>query len=109
VMNPDVLRLALSIFGPDRILYGTDNPILYMRGRQQWRGSTYVNRTSHPFHFNREREPPETEAQYTLYLYEALRALRQACDKLALGPEAVEKIFSRNAERLVGSVLTRTG
>ena len=101
VMNPDVLRLALSVFGPDRILYGTDNPILYMRGRQEWRGSTYVNRTSHPFYFNHEREPPEIESQYTLYLYEALRALRQACDELALGPEEVERIFLGNSQRLI--------
>ena len=31
VLNPDVHRLALEILGPERILYGTDNPIFYMR------------------------------------------------------------------------------
>jgi len=102
VLNPDVLRLALATFGPERILYGTDNPIMYMRGRQQWRDRQYVNRTDYPFHFNREREAPEVEAGYTLYMYEALRALREACDGLGLGRDQVEAIFHGNARRLIG-------
>ena len=50
-----------------------------MRGRQQWTGTSYINRTNYPFHFNRDREPPEVEARYTLYMYEALDAIKQAC------------------------------
>ena len=107
VLNPDVLRFALDTLGPERILYGTDNPVMYMRGRQQWRDRTYVNRTSYPFYFNREREPPEIEAQYTLYLYEALRALRQACEQLGLTRGQVEAVFYGNAQRLIDRVCRR--
>jgi len=101
VMNPEVLGFALETLGPDRLLYGTDNPIFYMRGRQQWQGSSYCNRTNHPFIFNRDREPPEIEARYTLYMYEALRALRQACEKAGVGRAGVEAIFHSNARRLI--------
>jgi len=101
VLNPDVHRFALATLGPRRILYGTDNPIFYMRGRRQWHGRTYVNRTSYPFHFNRDREPPEVEATYTLYMYEALLALKQACEDLSLSREDVEAIFHGNAERVL--------
>jgi uncharacterized protein len=107
VLNPDVLRLALATLGPERLLYGTDNPVMYMRGRQQWQGTTYLNRTSHPFHFNRQREPPEVEAGYTLYMYEALRALREACQQAGIDRAGVEAIFSGNARRLIESVLKR--
>jgi len=103
VLNPDVHRLALETLGPRRILYGTDNPILYLRGRQQWEGRTYVNHTNYPFYFNRRREPPEIEATYTLAMYEALRALRQACEALDLEREDVEAIFHGNAERLIAA------
>ncbi len=106
VLNPEVLRFALETLGPRRLLYGTDNPILYMRGRRQWHGRTYVNRTNHPFHFNRDREPPEMEAEYTLYMYEALRALRGACDEVGLARADVEAIFHGNARRLIQSVTT---
>jgi predicted TIM-barrel fold metal-dependent hydrolase len=107
VLNPDVHRLALETLGPRRILYGTDNPILYLRGRQQWEGRTYVNHTSYPFYFNRRREPPEIEATYTLAMYEALRALRQGCEAAGLEREDVEAIFHGNAGRLIGAVLTQ--
>jgi hypothetical protein len=105
VLNPAVHRLALECFGPERILYGSDNPILYMRGRRQYHDRTYVNRTDHPFHFNRDREPPEIEAQYTLFLYEDLRAIKQACEDLGIRERrSIEAIFRENALRLFALV-----
>lgn len=104
VLNPDVYRFALETLGPRRILYGTDNPILYMRGRRQWSGRTYVNRTNYPFYFNRQREAPEVEAAYTLYLYEDLRAFRQVCEELALDRSDVEAVFHDNARRLLDAI-----
>ena len=101
VLNPQVHRLALQTLGPERILYGTDNPIFYMRGRRQWRGTSYINRTSYPFHFNKDREPPEVEAQYTLYMYEALLAIKQAAKQLELTSDQIEAIFHRNTERIL--------
>ena len=103
VLNPEVHRFALQHIGSDRILYGTDNPIFYMRGRRQWAGRTYINRTSHPFHFNKDREPPEVETRYTLYMYEALKALKEACAQVGIGREGVEKMFCGNAEKLISS------
>ncbi|NLW51671.1 MAG: amidohydrolase family protein [Candidatus Brocadiaceae bacterium] len=108
VLNPAVHRLALETIGPERILYGTDNPVFYMRGRRQWRGRSYVNRTSHPFHFNAEREPPEVEAGYTLYMYEALRALKDACRATGIDARGVQGILHDNAQRLIDRVLRTT-
>ncbi len=102
VLNPAVHKFALQTLGSSRILYGTDNPIFYMRGRRQWKGTTYTNRTSYPFYFNRDREPPQIEAEYTLYMYEALRALRWAFEELSLSPEEVEAVFCKNAAQLLG-------
>ena len=101
VLHPLVLRRAIECFGPERILWGTDNPILYMRGHQRWEGRQYVNHTNYPFHFNVCRESPEIEAQYTLYVYEALWALRHACSQCDLAPPQIESIFHDNAQRLL--------
>jgi len=105
VLNPDVLRLAFELFGPERLLYGTDNPVFYMRGRRQWKGRRYINRTNYPFFFNKEREAPEVEARYTLYMYEALRAIKGVCEDLGLERDAVRAVFHDNAERLIRRVL----
>ena len=109
VLNPEVLRLAIRTFGPRRILFGTDNPILYIRGRQQWQGAKYVYHTNYPFYFNRDREPPEVEARYTLAVYEALRALKEACQECGLPRDEVEAILFGNAQRLAGGILGRAG
>jgi len=106
VLNPACHRMALQHIGLERILYGTDNPAMYMRGRRQYRARTYVNRTNHNFHFNKDREPPEVEAQYTLYMYEDLRALKQACEALGIVERRqIEAIFHDNAARLIEWVL----
>ncbi len=108
VLNPVCHRIALEHFGPDRIIYGSDNPILYMRGRRQYQDRTYINRTSHPFFFNKKREVPETEAKYTLFMYEDLRAIKQACDDLGITErKAIEAIFYDNAWRLARKCLQR--
>ncbi|MBN1393872.1 MAG: amidohydrolase family protein [Pirellulales bacterium] len=104
VLNPDVHRLALQTFGSRRILYGSDNPVFYMRGRRRFEGREYVNHTNYPFFFNRRREPPEVEAKYTLYIYEELRAIRTACEQLGLDQKAIEAVFHDNAFRLIQAI-----
>jgi uncharacterized protein len=101
VMNYAVILYALVKIGPGRLLYGTDNPVFYMRGMQRWRGTSYVNYTNHPFHFNRDRDPPEIEARYTLYMYTALYAIKRACARTDVRREHIEAMFHGNARRLI--------
>jgi hypothetical protein len=108
VLNPVSHRLALRYFSPYRVLYGTDNPIFYMRGRRQYRGGAYVNRTQYPFQFNKEREAPEIEAAYTLYMYEDIKAIKQACADLGIADRpSIQAIFHDNAARLIASIERR--
>jgi hypothetical protein len=109
VLHPEVHTLALKVFGAGRVLFGSENPRMYMRGRPQWAGEACRNHTSYPFFFNTERKPPDVEACYTLYVYEALRALKQGCEALALDRYAVEAVFHANAQRLVESIVSRKG
>jgi uncharacterized protein len=108
VLNPICHRIALEHLGPERILYGSDNPILYMRGRRQYQGRTYVNRTNHPFYFNRDREGADTEAKYTLYMYEDLRAIKKACEDLGItSQQTIQALFHDNAVNLIDGILER--
>jgi len=56
------------------------------------------------FYFNKEREPAEVEAKYTLYMYEALKAMKDACESLSLGRAEVESMFFGNANRLIQEI-----
>jgi hypothetical protein len=81
---------------------------VYMRGRRQYRDRTYTNRTSYPFHFNQDREAPKVEAGYTLFMYEDLRGIKQACTELGIvAREDIEALFHTNASRLIGGILAR--
>ena len=73
------------------------------------KGSTgYVNRTDYPFYFNRDREPPEVEATYTLFLYEDLHAIKRACSELGIRERKhVQAILHDNAARLIAGILAR--
>jgi len=107
VLNPAVHLLALKHIGPTRLLYGTDCPVMYLRGRRQFRDREYINRTNLPFYFNKESEAEAIEAKYTLYMYEELKAIKDACETLGLERDQVEAIFHRSAQRLIQDVARR--
>ena len=104
VLNPAVHRFAFETFGPERMLYGTDNPVFYMRGRRSGAGgrTSTAPATSTS---TRTREPPEVEAGYTLYMYEAMKATRDVCEELGVSRHGVEGIFFGNADRLIRGIL----
>ena len=105
VLNPAVHAVALDRVGPKRLLFGSDFPILYMRGRRRWEGDRYINLTSGDYSWNRDREPPEVEATYTLYIYEAIAACIDACRQLGFGEVELQAIFHDNARRIVDRLL----
>ena len=110
VLNPVCHEIAIKHLGPSQILYGSDNPILYMRGRRQFDGRSYINRTNYPFFFNKVREPSEVEARYTLFMYEDIAAIKQACDNLGLTDrKTIQAIFHDNAWRLIQSIVGNKG
>ncbi len=105
VLNPAVFALALDRFGPERLMFGSDQPIFYMRGRRRWEGDRYINLTSGNYSWNTEREPPEVEATYTLSLYESMAACIDTCWALGFGETELQAIFHDNARRLVDRLL----
>ncbi len=105
VLNPAVLALALDRFGPERLLFATDQPIFYMRGRRTWRGEAYVNLVSGDYSWNTDRQPPEVEAGYTLTVYEMMAALGDTIHGLGYMEDTIEDVFWGNARRLMDRVL----
>jgi hypothetical protein len=105
VLNPAVHAVALDRLGPRRLLFGSDFPILYMRGRRRWEGDRYINLTSGHYSWNLDRESPQVEAAYTLYIYEAVAACIDACRQLGFGDAELRAIFHDNARRIVDRLL----
>jgi len=107
VLNPAVFALALDRLGPERLMFGTDHPVFYMRGRRRWEGDRYLNLTSGNYSWNVDRQPPEVEATYTLSLYEAVAACVDTMLGLGFGEAEMNALFHDNARRLVDRLLAR--
>lgn len=105
-LNADVLALAMELLGPERLVYGSDLPIALMRGMRRHEGESYINYSDGDYRWNtpEKRQPPEVEAEYTLYIYEELRAFKAAAERMGWGPAEVRMVMNGNARRLVGAV-----
>lgn len=104
-LNPDVIAYTLEHVGPDKMFYGSDLPVMLMRGVREYEGEKYINYTNGPYSWNHNRKSPEEEAQYTYYLYEELKALISAVQRVGLGKEAIEKIVYSNSAKLLGKTV----
>ena len=107
ICESEVLARAIEDLGPRRLLFGTDSPFTYMRGRLgEFKGERKFF-TNADYVWNVERESAEKEAGYTFYQYEQLRALKRAVEKLGLSSSDVEDIMYENIKRLVGGASHR--
>ena len=101
VINPETFELAFGELPVERILFGTDMPILLWHGRRTWTQREYRNLCREPFSWNQRRESPEVEATYSLFLYEQMKAVLDACDRHHLRPEQKDGLFWANARRVL--------
>jgi uncharacterized protein len=107
--NPWVFARTLETFGPERMLFGSDLPITRMRMRRVCEDGTYVNLVPAGLYGDvssdknmREIHGEDADA-LTFFLYEEIRAMKEAVDELGLGRSDVENLFYGNAERIIES------
>jgi predicted TIM-barrel fold metal-dependent hydrolase len=99
VINPETYALAFDRLPAERILFGTDMPILFWHGRRTWTEREYRNLCREPFSWNVHRQAPEVEDAYTLFLYEQMKAVLDACDRHRFTPAQRDALFWANARR----------
>ncbi len=99
VINPEVFDIAFSEIPAERICYGTDMHVLLWHGRREWTERAYINLARENFSWNTDRRPAEEEARCTLFLYEQMKAMLDACDDHGLDEAGVRGVFAVNGER----------
>jgi len=101
--NWEVLEHTFRVFPPERILYGTDIPIALAPGKSVEINDQYTYVTPVPWHLSISDD--HRKLVFTSFLYEELRAIRKAVERLALGRDFVEGVFHDNGMRLLETVL----
>ncbi len=102
-LNADVLEYALDTVGPGRMLYGSDLPVMLMRGIREHVGEDYINYTDAAHSWKASRKSPAVEAGYTYFLYEELKAIITAIKRCGLEQDAIDRVFYSNGNRLLGN------
>ena len=100
----------INCVGPKRIMFGADMPILRMRMRRISENGSYVNIIPKGLYGDvsddaRMREVEGTEAEaLTFFMYEEIKAFKQAAEKTGLSRSDIEDVFYNNARQLIDTV-----
>ncbi len=105
--NADVFKQMLENVSIDRIMFGSDEPIVRMRMHRIEENNTYINLVppglyGDPSQDRHLREVSEEEGKkLTFFMYEEILAMKEATTKLGLGKEDVKKLFYTNGKKLI--------
>lgn len=101
------MTALLKAVGPNRVMFGSDFPILRMRMRRIEENNTYINLIppglyGDPKQDSHLREVSEEEGkQLTFFMYEEIRAFKRAAATCGLTKADVERAFYGNAKDLI--------
>jgi hypothetical protein len=100
--NWEVLEYCFANVPAEKILYGTDLPIAAAPGKSVEINDQYTYVTPVPWHLSISDD--HKKLVFTSFLYEELRAIKKAVERLGLSDEFVRKIFFENGVGLLASV-----
>lgn len=107
--SPELFRIGLDTLGPDRIMYGSDEPISLIRAAQFYdeEFERPVLLPDYRYHWVREEDWERYRGRYegmTHGHFENLRAIREVIDTFSHSDaeRLKERIFYENAARLFG-------
>jgi hypothetical protein len=108
--NAWVMERTLRTFGAQRVLFGSDLPILRMRMRRICEDGVYINLVPPGLYGDVSDDPHMREVsseeveRLTFFLYEELLAFRRAAVMVGLTPADLEDVFYNNAARVMERV-----
>ena len=97
--NADVLEYLFRTVPREKILYATDIPIALAPGKSIEINNQYTYVTPVPWHLSVTDD--KRKIVFTSFLYEELRAIKTAAERLSLGKDFARAIFYENGMRLL--------
>ena len=112
VTEKEVFEVGLEGWGVDKIIFGTDAPLSFLRARrpcitdkiqvQKSGMSLWHVKEKVPWVTSEERKAYEKKLDdLILYAYEQILGIKMAAKNLGIGRKDIERIFYRNAEKLL--------
>ena len=107
--NDRVFEQLIKAVGPQRILFGSDLPILRMRMRRICENGTYINLVPQGLYGdvsgdkNMREVLGDEAARLTFFLYEEILAFKRAAERTGLTSSDINAIFYHNGKSLIES------
>jgi len=105
--NAYVFEELLKNVSEDKILFGSDEPIVRMRMHRIEENDTYINLIPPGLYGDPKQDPhlrevsEEEGKKLTFFMYEEILAMKEATTRLGLGKETVNKLFYENSRKLL--------
>ncbi len=103
----EVLEYLFQHFDRQRILYATDLPIAVCGGKSIEINDQYTYVTSKPWFLSISDD--HGKLVFTSFIYEQIRAIRKAVERLGLHGAFVEDLFFKNGNALIQQVMKERG
>ena len=103
VNHEGVLEYTFNNFPRERILFGSDAPIAYMRGKSVEINNQYAYLMAEDYAIGNSIYDPGNTVDFTSFFYEQLRGIKLAAKRAKLSATEIENIFFNNAYSLFSS------
>ena len=107
VNHEGVLEYTFKTFPRDRILFGSDAPIAFLRGKSVEVNNQYAYLMGEDYEIGTAIYDANSKADFTFFFYEQLRGIKLAAMRAGLSENDVGNIFFNNANRLFSTIAGR--
>jgi len=107
VNHERVLEYAFNHFPRERILFGSDAPIAFLRGKSVEINNQYAYLMGEDYAIGTSIFDDRHVVDFTSFYYEQLCGIKRAAERVGLSAAELENIFFNNAYQLFRSVVIR--
>ena len=107
VNHEGVLEHTFKNFPRDRILFGSDAPVAFLRGKSVEINNQYAYLMGEDYEIGTSICDTKHAVTFTTFFYEQLRGIKLAAERAGLSGSEIENIFFHNANRLFTAVAKR--
>lgn len=104
VNHPGVLEYAFNNFPRERIVFGSDAPIAFLRGKSVEINNQYAYLMGENYAIGSTIYDADNIVQFTTFFYEQLRGIKVASEKAGLSCEELENFFYNNIYNLLKGI-----
>jgi hypothetical protein len=104
VNHEGVLEYAFRNFPLERILFGSDAPIAFLRGKSVEINNQYAYLMGENYSIGSSIYDPACTTSFTSFFYEQLRGIKLAATRAGLSKNEISNLFFNNSSRLFSKI-----